>query len=83
MENKTIAVIKDIDIGMRDFDVPVLWFTACIPDGLSSLQILYWDKAYDLIIESGVRSVFDLNGKLCWLDTRKDGYATFIKYAKV
>lgn len=74
--NKVLGIIRDARFGNRDIGRPCLYFTAETLDG-SSLQILI-DTALEVIKESGVYEVSDLNGKGCVLESY-EGIHRFVK----
>ncbi len=64
--SEQLAIIKDIGIGCRDTNWPVLWFTVYVSEVQAALTVLSWDDAYEVL--KHVREVRDLEGKPCWVD---------------
>ena len=67
---KKLAIIKDVGYGNRDVGSPVLWFSAYTAEGVGSLQVFYKEEANEIIKDTGVYDVHDLEGKPCWVDER-------------
>ena len=63
-----MAIIKDIDFGMRDCGSPVIWFSTYTSEGSGALQIISGDGISSFVQEAGCRSIRDLEGKPCWVD---------------
>jgi hypothetical protein len=59
-----LGMIKDVNVGVRDTNRPILWFTVALLNG-DFLQVLTWVEAEALIRQSQVYSIKDLNGKPC------------------
>ena len=69
---KILAIMKGVDYGCRDVGRPVLWFSTHDGRGGGALQILEQKEAFALIKQSGVRSIRNLEGKACWVES--DGH---------
>jgi hypothetical protein len=65
---KKLAIMSEVKIGMRDCNVPVMWFSVHPEPGCGALQVLTWDEAYQLIKDYDVRELSGLKGKPCWVD---------------
>ena len=63
-DKEVLGIIRDADCGNRDFARPCIWFTVQSLSG-DSLQVFWWEQAYELLQAAGVRSVKDLNGRAC------------------
>ena len=68
-------MIKDVGIGVRDTNRPILWFDARTLSGCA-LQVLEWDDAGKLIAEAGLSEVRYLEGKPCVVE-RINGLVQF------
>lgn len=62
--NEELATIKDVGIGMRDCNSPVLWFTVEMLHG-AALQVFQWEQAAQVIEEFGVYDARNLEGRAC------------------
>ena len=62
--SEEIAIIKDINIGLRDVGTPVIWFEVQALHG-SSLQVIDSNQILDFIKEAKCNKLSDLNGKPC------------------
>lgn len=71
-----LAVIKDIQVGMRDAGSPICWFSVEVLYG-TSLQVISIKEMEELIKSSECYKLSDLNGKLCIVET--DGYKVKFK----
>ena len=60
-----LAIIKNVNIGVGDYGHPALWFDTYTSSCSAALQVFGWEKAGELIKESGLRSVMSLEGKSC------------------
>jgi len=56
-----LGIIKSARIGNRDVGAPVLWMEIELAHG-AFLSVLTWEKAYDLIKDSGVHNFTSLIG---------------------
>jgi len=65
--SKTLAVIRNPGIGMRDLDEPALWFDTYINEFTGALQLLTWDQA-KAVMRYVSRNAGELEGKACWVD---------------
>jgi hypothetical protein len=83
--SEQMAVMKGVDIGLRDTAYPVLWFTVYLNDSLCALQVLSWHDAGKLIEDSDVHSVSDLEGRACYVETGSGcgGAVKFLRAAKI
>jgi hypothetical protein len=79
---RVLGIMKDVNFGMRDCNGPVMWFEAKWEEDSGSLQILSWEQAREVIRESGVYNVEELEGKPCWLFI-DESYVRFEKIAKL
>ena len=79
---EVLAIIKDVNIGMRDCNEPVLWFTTHTSECSAALQVFNWVEAGKLIKDAKVYSVNNLEGKACFVE--KDGWLLkFIRVASI
>lgn len=72
-----LAIIKDINTGIRDTNQAICWFTIEALSG-SSLQIISIEQMVKLINESQCYKLSDLNNKPC-IVTVKDRMMIFKK----
>jgi hypothetical protein len=79
MSNEQLAIIKDINVGVRDFDYPICWFTVEIING-AALQILSIAEMEKIIKDSQCYTLKDLNGKPCIVEV--DGNSVKFKSIK-
>ena len=77
MSDKVVGIIRNVGIGNRDCGVPVLHFSVYVSECLAALQIINWDRANDIIKESKVYDVKDLEGRPCWCDVGTPGMIRF------
>lgn len=63
---KELAIIKDINIGMRDCHKPIIWFTTESLSG-SALQVI--EDIAGFIRKANCHELSDLNGKPCVVET--------------
>ena len=71
------AFIKDVGFGCRDVGQPCLFFSTYIEESVGALQILTGDEALEVIRESGVYDVKDLEGRPCIVDTTQGTMIVF------
>jgi len=67
-----MAIMRGVQIGMRDCDEPVLWFNSKLSEGTGALQVLSWSEAKLLIKDAGVYKVSDLEGRACLVESDKN-----------
>lgn len=65
---KTLAIIEDIHVGMRDCYYPICWFTVKSLNG-NSLQIIEFDELKELLQNHSVYKLEDLEGKPCIIES--------------
>lgn len=75
----TLAIVRDVGIGMLDTNRPCMWFTTYTSEASAALQVLNWEEAKQLIQETGVYNIKELDGWPCWCDTSDDGLIKFIR----
>ena len=63
---KELAIIKDINIGMRDYHKPIIWFTT---ESLSGCALQVIEDIEDFIRKADCHTLSDLNGKPCIVET--------------
>ena len=73
MEEKQMAIMKDVGFGNRDVGHPVLFFTAYVSEGVGALEILNGEDAMNFIKAYGVYDVRDLTGRPVWVE--REGYS--------
>lgn len=62
-----VGVMTDVGFGLRDLNIPCLWFTIRVDPSSAALQVFTeWVEIKRIIEESGVRDVRQLEGKACW-----------------
>lgn len=66
VSTKELAFIKDINIGMRDYHKPIIWFTTESLSG-SALQVI--EDITGFIRKADCHKLSDLNGKPCVVET--------------
>ena len=71
-----LAIIKHIDIGLRDVGKPVIWFETSGLHG-SALQVI--SDIEQFIIDAKCKSLSDLEGKPCVVE--EDGM--FVRFVRV
>lgn len=76
-----LAIIREVGYGCRDIGQPCLFFTVKT-ENYCSLQILNEQEAGDLIKESGVYDVKELEGKPCIIN-RDNHLIKFVRLAKI
>jgi hypothetical protein len=81
-DNGTLAIMREVGYGNRDLGRPCLWFSTYIDESSAALQVLQGDEAEEVIRESGVYDVRDLEGKPCWVDTSEHGRIRFMRVWK-
>lgn len=79
---RQLAIIKSVGFGCRDVGRPVLHFSTYISEAMAALQVFELEGAGEIIEDSGVYDIKDLNGKPCWVEVR-DNTINFIKVAKI
>jgi hypothetical protein len=68
MKDKQLAIIKDVDYGLRDTNRPCLSFTVYTEAHIGALQIFSVQSQIDEILkDAGAKSIKDLEGKSCWV----------------
>ena len=80
--SEQMAVMKGVDIGLRDTACPVLWFTVYLSDNVGALQVLSWRDAGEVIKDADVRSVSDLEGRACYVEAG-GGWGSPVKFLRV
>lgn len=71
-KREELAVITNVDCGVRDGSTPIVWFTADLLIGCV-LIVLPWTQAFDFIAKSGAYSLKELVGKAVVLSTNDNG----------
>ena len=79
---KQLAIMRDVGYGCRDVGHPVLFFNTYISEGEAALQILGGTDAYNLIADSSVYDVKNLEGKACWVDV-EDNLIKFVSFCRI
>lgn len=69
MSEKRMAIMRGVDFGLRDIGRPCLWFETYIDESSGALQVLTGEQITKLLEESGARSIRELEGKPCWVET--------------
>ena len=82
-DGEVLAIMKNVGIGMRDTNNPCLWFDACIDESGRALQVLSWKEAQQVIKESDVYDVKNLEGKACIVDISTPNMILFVRVAKI
>ena len=82
MDDERLAIIREVGIGNRDIGTPCMFFTTYISEGSAALQVLSWKDAYEVIKESGVSDVDQLEGRPCWVKVGR-GTINFLRVAKI
>ena len=67
-DEKRMAIISEVGIGLRDVGRPVLWFTVHLDESSAALQVKGWEETAEIIKDHGVYDVKNLNGKACWVE---------------
>jgi len=67
MNKEKLAVMKGVGFGCRDTSKPCLFFTTYTDEHSAALQIIRGADALQIIQESGVSDVKDLENHLCWV----------------
>ena len=80
--SERLAIMKEVDIGMRDVNRPVLWFTVRMNDCLAALIVLSWEEAGKLLEDAGVYSVKNLEGQACYVDAG-EGWGDTVRFLRV
>lgn len=78
MNEVKLAVIKNVGIGIRDMDDPVLWFDTYTSECINALQVLDWERAKEVMRHVN-RSHKELENRACWVET--DG--TVMRFMKL
>lgn len=81
VKREELAIIKNIDIGMRDNDYPCMWFET-VQESLIALQVLSLEDAGKLIKDADVYSFKSLEGKACIIE-RDGSMMLFVRMAKL
>lgn len=77
--NEVLGVIRSPHIGMRDVGRPVLWFEVQELNS-STLQVLSWQQAHDLIEDAGIYEIKQLDGMACVVDhNTENGTSQFLR----
>ena len=82
MTEEKLAIMKNVGIGLRDTNTPMLWFNTFVSEGSTALQCLGWEDAFELIKAAGCTEVKHLEGKPCWVID--EGHTIrFLRIAKI
>jgi len=65
---KQLAIMKNVSIGCRDIGTPCMFFETYIDESLAALQVLDWERAYEIIKKAGVYDFKSLEGSACWVE---------------
>lgn len=76
-EDLVTGIIRNVGIGKRDTDRPVLWFDVYISESSAALTVIDWATAHDIVGRVG--EVRNLNGMPCWCDVSKPGIIRFVR----
>src|SRR5215469_2526263 len=70
-ENLVTGIIRDVHLGTRDTNLPVLWFTVYISESSCALTVIPWDDAHDIV--GRFTDFRALNNYPCWCDVATQG----------
>lgn len=77
-----LAIMKNVDFGNRDVGTPCLFFQVNISECAGALQILSIEQSLNLIRESKIYSIKQLEGKACWVNVDQNRIE-FLRYAGI
>lgn len=82
MNEKRLAIIKEVGFGLRDVGQPCLWFSTYINDAVGALHILYNKDIEKVLKDAHIYDVKELEGKSCWVEV--DGMVIkFLEMSKI
>jgi hypothetical protein len=77
-----MAIVKDVGFGNRDIGRPCLFFSVYINESVGSLQVFEGKKALQMIQNSEVYDIKELEGKPCWIE-EEGNTIKFLKWCKI
>ncbi len=79
---ETLAIMRDVGLGLRDRNHPMMWFTVYESEGVASLQCISWEETEKLITDGKVTDTKSLEGHACWVES-SEGLCRFLRLAKI
>lgn len=67
-DSEVLAVIREVGYGIREREMPCLWFVTRPREHAAVLQVLLGEAVRDLLAEAGVSDAHELEGRLCWVE---------------
>ena len=80
---KQMAIIKNVEFGVRDTNYPMLSFTVYLGESVASLICIPGEKALQIIREHQISDIRRLEGKPCWIETDGLSSVHFVDLAKI
>lgn len=53
-EGEQVAIMRDVNVGLRDVGRPCMWFSTKTTEGKAALQVLSWEQAAEVLKVAGV-----------------------------
>jgi glycyl-tRNA synthetase alpha subunit len=81
-EEVKMAIMKNVQFGLKDVDEVNLSFDTYINEGISALQVLYYPAYEKVFKDAHASELSDLEGHACWVKCG-DSLIKFDKIAKI
>lgn len=71
------GIIRNVGIGKRDQNLPVLWFDVYISESTATTVVLSWDDAHDIV--GRFTDIRSMSNYPCWCDVSTPGIIRFVR----